>query len=163
MSDLLRAASSRGFDCRRYELQRKELAWVAASVTVQLAEDLESIYGREGVTELGRIAGWSSMQHPLLAPLVGGARRYFGAHPYGILSWAPAFWRIATRGVGDFTVTRSEGGAHLTLRSAPPIVADSQAWCAEIRGRILAALDAVGRDGEIDIIAGREPKFAVRW
>jgi hypothetical protein len=163
MRDLLRAASSQGFDCRRYELQRQELAWVAASVTVQLAEDLESSYGRAGVTELGRIAAWSSMQHPLLAPLVAGAQRYFGAQPHGILSWAPAFWRVATRGLGHFSVARSERGVQITLRSAPPIVADSQAWCAEIRGRLLAGLDAVGCDGEIDVVAGREPMFNVRW
>ena len=153
LNDLLRAAVSTGFDAKDYghdEVPRwQRLGWVPAQQQVQLDEAIAAALGLQAVTDIAREAAMLSLQGPLLQPLVNGALRFLGPRPDALFRWAPSFWSVATRGMGQLSIAPLERGGRVTITDVPAHVGSSLAWCAEIRGRLMSGVDVVGVKGDV--------------
>ena len=96
------------------------LAWVPTPTFDQLTDAMFDVLGQEAFREFfaAQVNGWADSK--LFGPLLGSARRIFGAGPRGRLKWVGRAWMMITRNMGAVTTSETADGVRIEYQDLPP-------------------------------------------
>ena len=126
------------------------LAWLPLDHDIEISEAVYREADAETLRHWARVSLRTSLDGPLLRPLMAAGRRLFGVSPAARLRVLPKRWEAAYRGVGSLTYEGvSSTEARLLLKDLPPVLFERNAYLESITGSFEAVFDVCEVEGSV--------------
>ena len=126
------------------------VAWLPLSIHVTLADIQLETFGVVRAHDYYRRAFASSVNGPILAPLVLTGARLLGLTPGSFVRWASRGYDAAYRNAGSLTGEVLERGrARLVFQDLPPMCTASDAWVMSTQGSTYGLYDMLHLEGVV--------------
>ncbi len=146
--------------------------WLPLDLDVELTEAVGRLCGAHGLATWCQASLRTSVQSPLLGPIVSGAARVFGADPRAMIGLVPRAWAYVYRNAGRVRMPACEASGPsdptrrvtLVYEDAPAAVFES-AWYLEGVGAALGViLELCGARGFVSVDRhGAETRLRFEW
>ena len=156
-------------DMRREIRVAGRLAWLPATLFVQLTDAIVDSVGEDAARGFWRQMMRLAIDVPFMRPLLNGALFLWGDTPAGLVRRTPQAWHLVTKNCGDFKAIEVSEPNAIIFRSdnlvplfrAPSLV---PMW----EGGLASEVDWVGVEGTVETHAERLAarglvEFLVRW
>jgi hypothetical protein len=140
--------------------------WLPVADDVAITEAVASALGEGVMRRWSADTMRSSLDGPLLRPLIEGAAALFGLSPGLVFRTLPRFWGNVYRGCGEWVVRdRSKKSARLDYVGVPEPIADSGTYLAGIAASLEAVIGVTKSEGTvvIDPVRNARTELRAQW